>query len=283
MSRIVTGQTLVAGVAGAPVSHSLSPILHNAWIAATDLDAVYVAFPTPEEGFADFVRSLRGGVVRGLNVTAPFKESALGLADKVSSRARRAGAANLLIFEPQGMILADNTDGLGLLDAFAVQAPQFSTAAGPVVVLGAGGAGRGAVAALLDAGAPEVRLVNRSRDRAETVAQAFDSRVIVYALRDWDLALEGAAAAINATPVGFGDTPMNFDAAPDDMVAMDMVYWPLQTPFLAAAAARGLARVDGLAMLIGQARPSFTALFGQEPSDDADVRAIALSVLEHTP
>ena len=164
----ISGATIVTGIAGAPVSHSLSPLIHNAWIEAARLDAVYVAFTPPTEGFAAFASGLRGGAIRGLNVTVPFKETALALADHRSERALAAGAANLLLFERGGEITADNTDGLGLLAALAEQAHGFDVTAGPVVILGAGGAARGAAAAR----AAELRIVNRTRARAEALALA---------------------------------------------------------------------------------------------------------------
>lgn len=133
----ITGATMVAGVAGSPVTHSLSPLIHNAWLAAAGIDGVYVAFSPRRDGFAAFAEGLRGGVVRGLNVTVPFKADALAVADAVSEAARRAGAANLLVFEAGGAITADNTDGVGLLAAFAAQAPGFDPAAGPAVIFGA--------------------------------------------------------------------------------------------------------------------------------------------------
>ena len=181
----ISGSTLVAGVAGHPVGHSLSPTLHNGWIAEAGLDAVYVAFVPGPHGFTAFAEGLRGGVIRGLNVTAPFKQQALALADIVSERARRAGSANLLIFETDGSIHADNTDGLGLLHAFQSQAPGFLPTE-PVVILGAGGAARGAVAAFLAAGAPEVRLVNRDPARAADLARVFGPAVRPVAPDDLD-------------------------------------------------------------------------------------------------
>ena len=278
--RAIGAATVVAGVAGAPVRHSLSPLLHNAWLEAAGIDGVYVAFAPPADGFPAFARGLRGGAIAGLNVTVPFKEQAMGLADQVSDRAAAAGAANLLLFQPNGTIEADNTDGLGLLAAFAVQAPGFDPAAGPAVIFGAGGAARGAAAAFLAAGAREIRIVNRTADRAQAVARALGSKARVFA--DADEALAGANAAINATTLGLGggDGPAaDFAAAPDDCVVMDMVYKPLMTEFLARAAARGLRTVDGLEMLIGQARPSFEAFFGAPPPD-IDVRDLALKSLE---
>jgi shikimate dehydrogenase len=165
MSRLPDGEAMVAGVVGRPIGHSLSPVLHNAWIAAAGLNAAYVPFAPPEEGFERFVRGLRGQTIRGLNVTAPFKERALELADEADEDARRAGSANLVLFHPDGQIEAHSTDGLGLLGAFAEQAPGF-TFDRPAVVLGAGGAARAAAAALLGAGCPEIRIVNRTASRA---------------------------------------------------------------------------------------------------------------------
>ena len=141
---MITGKTTVAGVVGAPVTHSLSPVIHNAWLAAAGIHGVYVPFAPSRDGFTAFVKGLAGGAIRGLNVTVPFKEEALDLATHVSLRARRAGAANLLIFGSDGSVAADNTDGEGLLGALAAQAPGFDVESGPVVLLGAGGAARGA-------------------------------------------------------------------------------------------------------------------------------------------
>ena len=151
----ITGATIVAGVAGQPVRHSLSPLIHNAWLEAAGIDGVYVPFGLPMGGFERFVAGMRGGAVRGLNVTVPFKEAALTLADRASDRAKAAAAANILVFETDGAVFADNTDGVGLISAFAAQAPGLDLTAGPIAILGAGGAARGAVAALLAAGAPE--------------------------------------------------------------------------------------------------------------------------------
>jgi len=283
MSRMpITGATAVAGVVGQPVRHSLSPLLHNAWLEAGGIDGVYVAFAPTVDGFGPFVEGLRGGVVRGLNVTLPFKEVALAVADKVSARAQAAAAANLLLFEADGSISADNTDGVGLLAAFAAQAPGFDVAAGPVLVLGAGGAARGAAAALEEAGAPEVRLVNRTDAKAEVVAAALGGRVKAWAGARMGDALSDVTAVINATSAGVADDQqldIPLSLTPKGAVVMDMVYTPLITPFLAQAQQAGRRTVDGLAMLIGQAAPSFQALFGEPPDASLDVRALALAAL----
>ena len=283
MTRPITGKTVVAGVIGRPVRHSLSPILHNAWLAASDIDGVYVAFSPVADHLAAFVDGLRGGAVRGLNVTLPFKEQALALADQASDRARRAGAANVLLFGEDGQVTADNTDGHGLLAAFAAQAPAFLADAGPVVILGAGGAARGAAAAFVAAGAPEVRVVNRSRERAAAIADALCGAVRAFGLNEASAALVGAQALINATTLGLeGGEPLDLDLAdlPNGAVVMDMVYRPLHTPLLRRARAEGHAIVDGLEMLIRQAEPSFEAFFGQSVPAGVDVRALALAALE---
>lgn len=277
----LTAATRLAGVVGRPVHHSLSPVLHNTWLAAAGLDGAYVAFSLAPERFSAFVEGFRGGSLAGVNVTLPFKTDALAAADRVSPRARTAGAANVLVFEADGSVTADNTDGEGLLYAFARQAPGFRPESGPLVLFGAGGAARGAAAAFLEAGCPEVRLLNRTRSRAEAVAEALGGRVRVLDLTD-AAAFDGAAALINACSAGLGPDappPPDFSAAPAGAVAMDMTYKPLRTPFLAAAAARGLATVDGLDMLIGQARPAFKAFFGRPPPAEPDVRERVLSIL----
>lgn len=279
----ISGATMVAGIAGCPVTHSLSPVIHNAWIAAAGLDAVYVPFNVPEEGFAAFATSLRGGVVKGINVTIPFKETALELSDLAGQLAEKAGAANLLTFPADGQIIARNTDGPGMLDAIFEQAPGFNPLSAPTVILGAGGAARGAAAALVMAGAPAVRLINRSPERASTLAKALGGVVSAHAVEDHRAVLEDAGLIINATSLGLGGGPgpeIDFSALPPGAVVMDMVYKPLETRFLKAAKAAGHRTVDGLEMLIRQASPSFEAFFGQAPPEGVDVRTLCLQALE---
>ena len=278
MNRI-TAQTRIAGVVGHPVGHSLSPVIHNAWIEAAGLDAVYLAFAPPEAGFEALVNGLRGQVALGLNVTIPFKERAAVLADRRTAAVERAGAANLLVFEPDGGVTADNTDGIGLMGALS-EAGGLATLS-PVVVLGAGGAARGAVLSLLDSGVSAIRLVNRSRERAEAIA-VLDARVMVMGWDEAGDALDGVSAVINATSLGMtGQPPLELilDRAPPTAVVMDMVYRPLKTRLLKAAERRGHPTADGLSMLIAQARPSFEAFFGRPPPADLDVRALCEQVL----
>ncbi|GAA0870851.1 shikimate dehydrogenase [Brevundimonas basaltis] len=263
--------TVVAGVAGQPIAHSLSPLIHSAWIAAAGLDADYRAFgPDDEAGFAALVAEGRAEGLRGLNVTAPFKAAALALADEVSATARLCGSANLLVLDG-GRVRADSTDGEGLMAALEDQAPGLEVTDRPVLVLGAGGAARAAAAALKAAGA-HVAVLNRTAERAERLAADLGVRAA------GPEAVATAALVVNALSV-----PPHIDAASlrGDAVLMDMTYRPLLTPFLAAGRARGLTTVDGLAMLIGQARPSFRAFFGLEPPE-VDVRRLALEALGET-
>ncbi len=262
---------MLAGVAGQPIAHSLSPMIHNAWIAAAGLDADYRAFGPEDAGaFAELVAVGRAGWLRGLNVTAPFKEQALALADEASATARTCGSANLLLFDG-GRVWADSTDGAGLMAALSEQAPDLDVRGRAVVVLGAGGAARAAVVALKDAGA-DVGVLNRTLARAEALAADLEATVVDAG------ALEQAVLVVNALSV-----PPDIDMSRlrDDAVLMDMTYRPLFTSFLKQGKSRGLTAVDGLAMLIGQARPSFRAIFGTEPPD-IDVRTPALSVLGET-
>lgn len=279
MTRTLTGATRVAGVVGHPIAHSLSPVLHNAWLEAAGIDGVYVPLAVEEAGFEAFIAGLRATSLAGLNVTLPFKLAALAAADDAHPRAQRAQAANLLIFQ-DGKVRADNTDGLGLLAAFAEQAPGFEPAAGPVVILGAGGGARGAAGAFLDAGCRDIRIVNRTLGRAQTLAT--DLHLKAFELRDAAAAFQGAMAVINATSAGVANADaltLPLAATPADCIMMDMVYKPLITPFLAQAQGLGRRTVDGLAMLIGQAAPSFEAFYGQPPPAGVGVRAMALKAL----
>ena len=274
---MITARTLLAGVVGDPVRHSLSPVIHNAWIQAARLDGVYLALPATAESFPSLVRGLAAGAAQGVNVTIPFKQQAAALADVRSAAVERAGAANLLVFR-DGQVRADNTDGAGLLAALGQAGfNPFS----PVVVLGAGGAARGAVLALLDAGVPSIRLINRSLDRARAIA-APDGRISALGWDEARQALDGVAAVINATSLGMTGQPaleLDLDRAPATAVVMDMVYRPLETPLLRAAKARGNPVADGLSMLIAQARPSFEAMFGRPPPAEVDVRALCEQAL----
>ena len=295
IDTLPTGAAKVAAIVGQPVHHSMSPFLHNAWLRTMKLNGVYAAFgPKDEHAFERLILSCRTNGIKGLNITAPFKAQALALADTVAESARHCGSANVLTFDEDGYVHAQSTDGYGLIRAFELQAPDCDLKSGPVVIMGAGGASRAAVAAMLESGSPEVRIVNRTLARAEELVFAFQTdqshihltgkekmisfrqKVTAFELTDVDRAFSGAVAVINAA--SGGPLPL-FDALDDNATIMDMTYRPLKTNWLKAAEERGLKTVDGLGMLIEQARPSFEAFYGQLPDADYDIRGLALQYL----
>ncbi len=270
---------LLAGVIGTPVSHSKSPVLHNYWLNKYGIKGQYVPLDVAQSELADVLLALpRMGFV-GANVTIPHKVSVLALADKVTDRAALIGAANTLIFRDNGKIYADNTDGYGFVENLKVNSPGWVPNSGPAAILGAGGAARAALAALLDAGVKEIRIANRTRSRADVLRTEFGARIHVF---EWVKAgnmLDGAATVVNCTALGMKGKPVlkvPLDALSPDAVVTDMVYNPLNTRLLREAARRGCRVVDGLGMLIHQAVPGFERWFGVRPSVDEEVRRVVL-------
>jgi shikimate dehydrogenase len=267
----LSGSARLAGVLGFPVAHSRSPRLHGFWLRKHGIDGAYLPLPVAPERFPAAVRSLADLGFRGANVTIPHKLAAFEVCDVVDASAQRAGAVNTLVFR-DGTIHGANTDGFGFLESIREQAPGWRAEAGPAVLMGAGGAARAIAAALLDAGCPRVILVNRTPARAEELARALGGAIDVAAAPP----LEGAALLVNTTSLGMaGHSALAIDLAPlsAEAVVADIVYVPLETPLLAAARARGLRVVDGLGMLLHQARPGFEAWFGVAPVVDAGLRA----------
>ena len=270
--RLLSGHARLAGVLGWPVSHSRSPRLHGHWLATLGIDGAYLPLPVHPDRFATAVRALADLGFRGANVTIPHKQAAFDACDTVDATARRAGAVNTLVFR-DGRIEGSNTDGFGFLESVRGQAPGWQPGAGPAVLLGAGGAARAIAAALLDANCPRVTLVNRSRERAEALARDLGGPIEVAEAPP----LDAAALLVNTTSLGMqGQPPLAIDLAPlpPGAVVADIVYVPLETPLLAAARARGLRAVDGLGMLLHQARPGFEAWFGVAPRVDAALREV---------
>lgn len=270
----------LAGVIGMPIAHSRSPLLHGHWLSRYGIPGHYVPLPVRAEHLADVLRILpRAGFV-GVNVTLPHKEAVLALADVVTDRASLIGAANTLIFRPDGKIHADNTDGYGFIANLRQNAPDWQPDAGPAAVIGAGGAARAVVASLLDSGVKELRITNRTRLRSEQIRAEFGARLVVY---DWAQAgnmLEGASTVVNATSLGMvGKQPLRLplDALSPDALVTDLVYTPLMTPLLEAAAERGCKVVDGLGMLLHQAVPGFERWFGHRPEVDDELRRAVLA------
>lgn len=266
---MLTGHTRLAGVIGWPVSHSRSPRLHNHWLARHGIDGVYVPLPVRPEGLADAVRGLRAAGFAGFNATIPHKEALFALCDRLLEPAVRAGAVNTVVFEPDGAITGTNTDGAGYLAS--LRAEGVEPAAGPALLLGAGGAARAIAAALLDIGAP-VAVTNRTPDRARALAEELPGlRVLPWERREE--ALADYALLVNTTSLGMageGALDLSLDRAPGGMAVSDIVYVPRRTALLKAAEARGLRAVEGLGMLLHQAVPGFAAWFGTTPEVDRE-------------
>lgn len=268
----------LAGVIGSPVAHSRSPALHSYWLRRYGLAGHYIPMDIVQSDLRAAMEMLpRLGFV-GVNVTIPHKETILGMADVVTDRAALIGAANTLIFRKDGKIHADNTDGSGFIANLRQNAPRWQPNAGPAAVLGAGGAARAVIAALLEVGVPEVRLANRTRPRAENLRSDFGARVVVH---DWVQAghmLEGAMTVVNTTSLGMTGKPdfrVSLDGLSAKALVTDLVYTPLQTTLLIEAEAIGCTVVDGLGMLLHQAVPGFERWFGQRPDvDEATRRAV---------
>lgn len=263
---MITGAARIAGVLGWPVSHSRSPLLHNFWLKRLGIDGAYIPLPVPPAKFATAIHGLRAAGLRGANVTIPHKEAAFAVCTRVDDTARRAGAVNTLAFTDTE-IEGSNTDGAGFIANLL--AHGINPAAGPALLLGAGGAARAIAASLLDAGI-SVSICNRSSERAAALGAALPGTHIIAWQHRAD-ALAGHALLVNTTAAGTqGASPLDLslERAPAALAVADIVYVPLQTSLLADAAARGMRTVGGLGMLLHQAVPGFAAWFGVTPIVD---------------
>jgi len=271
----ITGKAALAGVMGWPVAHSRSPRLHGFWLDAYGIDGAYVPLAVAPERFEAALRGLTALGFRGCNVTLPHKEATLALADEADDLARRIGAANTVVVRADGSLAVTNTDAFGFIENLEARAPGWP-ADRPAVLLGAGGASRAVIVALLDAGVPQIRIANRTLERAQALADSFGKAVLPVAWDERAAALEGAGLLVNGTQLGMAGQPpleIALDALAGDAVVYDLVYVPLQTGLLKAAAERRLRCVDGLGMLLHQARPGFAAWFGREPEVTAALYA----------
>ncbi|GAB4229060.1 MAG: shikimate dehydrogenase [Methyloligellaceae bacterium] len=271
-----------ACVIGWPVEHSRSPLIHGAWLKEYGINGVYTREAVPPEALPDFLASLEERGYAGCNVTVPHKEAVLELVGHADETARAIGAANTLWFE-DGALCATNTDAAGFMAHLEASAPGWNAAGRPAAVLGAGGAARAVLKALADAGVSEIRLMNRTRARADALAEQFGPAVRVA---DWEAraqALEGCGLLVNTTALGMaGNAPLELSLAalPRDAVVYDIVYVPLETALLKQARARGNRCVDGLGMLLHQAVPGFEKWFGVRPQVTPQLRALVAADLE---
>jgi shikimate dehydrogenase len=273
---------ILAGVMGWPIAHSRSPKIHNYWFARYGVEGAYVPLPVEPGKLETALRALPALGFSGCNLTIPHKEAALAFLDSVDPAAQRIGAVNCVVVDKAGALIGRNYDGFGFVASLQEGAPHWRGEAGPCVVIGAGGGARAIVWGLIDAGAREIRLLNRTRARADRLAQDFGAPVAAYDWEERHDALAGAALLVNTTSQGMvGQEPLDLSLAalPASAVVADIVYAPLETPLLAAARARGATPVDGLGMLLHQARPAFRDWTGVAPEVTPELRALIEATL----
>lgn len=282
ISRPITGKTKVAGIMGWPVGHSKSPALHGFWLREHGIDGVYIPLPVEPINLKKALTALPVMGIVGVNLTVPHKEEALRYMDDITASARRIGAINTVQVQENGRLIADNTDVTGFMANLRQGAPKWNPASGPAVVLGAGGASRAVCVGLIDAGCPEIRLVNRTPERAKRLAKVIGGNIKGIPWDQRQAMLSEATLLVNTTTLGMEGQPaleLDLSALPSVAVVNDIVYAPLETPLLANARARDLVAVDGLGMLLHQAVPAFTAWFGVVPQVTPALRDHIISLL----
>lgn len=265
----------LAGVMGWPVSHSRSPTLHNYWIKHYGLNGSYVLLPVDSARLPAAIAGLPALGFAGCNVTLPHKVEAMKLMNRVDPMARRIGAINTIVVEADGSLSGYNNDGFGYIQSLLDAQPNWRADAGPVTVLGAGGAARAVIVSLAERGAKEIRLANRTASKAEDLAREFGAPVKAIPWEQRHDALSDVALLVNTTSQGMSGQPaldLSLDELPARALVSDVIYVPLETPLLAAARRRGNPTVNGLGMLLNQARPAFNAWFGVMPEITPELR-----------
>jgi shikimate dehydrogenase len=268
---------LLAGVMGDPVMHSRSPKLHNYWLAKYGLSGVYVPLAITAGQLRAALRALPALGFSGCNLTIPHKEAALEIVDQIDPLARRIGAVNCVVVAADGSLEGQNHDAFGYIESVREAQPSWRADRGPIIVIGAGGGARAVLVSLIDAGASEIRLVNRTLARAKSLARELGGSIMALNWQEREAALEDAAMLINATSQGMvGEPPLDLalDSLPVSALVSDVIYIPRETALLAAARKRGNQTVNGLGMLLHQARPAFHAWFGIMPEVTAELRAM---------
>ena len=265
----------MAGVMGWPVMHSRSPMMHNYWMTQQGLAGTYVPLEIEPGTLEAALRAMHPLGFAGCNLTIPHKQDAMTIVDEVDDVAKKIGAISCVVVREDGSLFGTNNDWLGFLGNLKQHEPDWRADSGPVTVVGAGGGGRAVCYALLREGAAEIRLVNRTRERAEAIAEEFGGPFTVLPWEDRHDALEGAATVVNVTSQGMAGEPaldLRLDKLSANALAADIIYIPLETPFLAAARQRGNRTLNGLGMLLHQGLPAWRMWFGIEPTVTADLR-----------
>lgn len=266
---------VLAGVMGWPVAHSRSPVLHNHWIKHYGLKGAYVLLPVQPDQLLDAIKGLRALGFAGCNLTIPHKVAAMPLMDRVDPLAHRMGAINTIVVEKDGSLSGYNNDGFGYIQSLLEAQPNWRADAGPATVLGAGGAARAVIVSLAEQGAREIRLCNRSWDKAQALAQEFGAPVKAIPWEQRHEALADIALLVNTTNQGMSGQPaldLSLAKLPGHALVSDVIYIPRETPLLTAARERGNPTVNGLGMLLHQARPAFKAWYGVMPEITPELR-----------
>ena len=269
----------LAAVLGNPISHSKSPRMHNYWLKKNKLNGYYIPIKVELADFEQTIRTLMKMGFSGVNVTIPHKLLALKIADESSIIAQYIGAANTLTFTKENKIYADNTDAYGFINNIKSKYPNWNPKKGVSVVLGAGGASRAVIAALLSEGSKQIMVLNRTIEKAEVLKKYYDNKITVECWKNINEVLASSKNIINTTSLGMNDEtfiPINPEAIPEKSLVSDLVYTPLETNLLKIAKNRGSKTVDGLGMLIHQGVPGFEAWFGQKPLVTEELRELLI-------
>jgi shikimate dehydrogenase len=267
---------LLAAVMGWPIAQSRSPMLHNYWFEQHGLAGAYVPLAVRPERLQAALRALPALNFSGCNLTIPLKQDAMHIVDDVDITARRIGAISCVVVRPDGSLSGYNNDWYGFVHNILELVPDWRADAGPVAVMGAGGGARAVIYGLLQRGAREIRLCNRTHSRAQALAREFGGPIIVQPWEERHNALDGVAMLVNATSQGMiGEAPLDLqlDELPDGALVNDIIYIPRETPLIGAARRRGNRTVTGLGMLLHQGIPAWKAWFGIEPKVTQDLRA----------
>ena len=272
----------LAGVIGWPVAHSRSPLIHNYWLEKHGFAGSYVQLAVAPGHLSVALPGLAALGFKGCNITIPHKVDALQLVHMLDANAARVGAVNTVVVQPDGQLKGMNTDGFGYIQSLLDAKPDWRADAGPITVLGAGGAARAVVLALKEQGAKEIRLLNRSPDKAKALTAEFGAPISALPWEQRHDALADCALLVNTTSMGMHgglELDLSLSKLPVRALVSDIIYVPLQTALLAAAQARGNQTVNGLGMLLNQARPAFEAWFGVLPDITPELRALVENTL----